>query len=45
MGVGVVAGVAVDEEHAAVAAFCGRMLRDQFWGKMEIEVGDAHVLY
>lgn len=45
VGVGVVAGLAVDEEHAAVAAFGGRMLRDQFCGEMEIEIGDAHVVY
>ena len=40
--VGVGAGAAVHDEHAAGAADGGRGLGDEFFGEVEVEVGDAH---
>ena len=40
--VGVGAGLAVEHEHAAGAADGGRSLGDEFFGEIEMEVGDAH---
>ena len=42
MVVGEGAGGAVDAEHAAGAADLGRVLRDEVFGEVEIEVGDEH---
>ncbi len=35
-------GGAIESHHAAVAALGGWVLRDQFGGEIEVEVGDAH---
>ena len=40
--VGVGAGGAVEDEHAAGAADGGRSLGDEVFGEVEVEVGDAH---
>jgi hypothetical protein len=37
-------GVALGDEHAAGAADRGRVLGDELFGEIEVEVGDAHGL-
>ena len=36
-----IAGCTVHDQHAACAALGGRLLRDQFFGQIVVEVGDA----